>query len=57
MRMIIADTDAKNENAIDFFKTLGFSPRSHHLWLAKTLHRPAKKDANQKQTQEATKQL
>lgn len=43
VRMIIADTEGDNKRAIAFFATLGFSPRSEHVWLAKTLQRPAKK--------------
>ena len=37
VRMVIADTDADNEKAISFFKALGFSIRSDHVWMAKTL--------------------
>ena len=37
-RMIIADTEGDNEGAIAFFKAMGFSRRSEHVWLAKTLH-------------------
>ena len=39
VRMIIADTEGGNEPAISFFEELGFSVRSEHLWLAKTLRR------------------
>jgi len=42
VRMIIADTEGNNETAIAFFEAMGFSPRSEHVWLAKTLPRPAK---------------
>jgi len=42
VRMVIADTDGDNAEAIDFFKAIGFSPRSEHIWLAKTLKRPVK---------------
>ncbi len=45
VRMVIADTDADNEEAISFFRTIGFSSSSRHLWLAKTLHRQVKKEA------------
>jgi len=45
VRMVIADTDGDNEGAIAFFKSVGFSTRAEHLWLAKTLHRKAKKAA------------
>jgi ribosomal protein S18 acetylase RimI-like enzyme len=44
VRMIIADTDAENEAAIAFFKAIGFSISSQHVWLAKTLQRPNKKN-------------
>jgi len=43
VRMVIADTDAGNRGAIKFFEKLGFTERSKHIWLAKTLRRPAKK--------------
>ena len=42
VRMIIADTEGDNVGAIAFFKAMGFSLRSQHLWLAKTLMRRAK---------------
>jgi ribosomal protein S18 acetylase RimI-like enzyme len=40
VRMVIADTEAENEEAIAFFKESGFSLSSQHTWLAKTLRRP-----------------
>jgi ribosomal protein S18 acetylase RimI-like enzyme len=40
VRMVIADTEAENEEAIAFFKGMGFSLSSQHAWLAKTLRRP-----------------
>jgi ribosomal protein S18 acetylase RimI-like enzyme len=40
VRMVIADTEAENEEAITFFKRVGFSISSQHTWLAKTLRRP-----------------
>jgi ribosomal protein S18 acetylase RimI-like enzyme len=40
VRMVIADTEAENEEAIAFFKGMGFSVSSQHAWLAKTLRRP-----------------
>jgi ribosomal protein S18 acetylase RimI-like enzyme len=43
VRMVIADTDVGNKGAIAFFETLGFTDRAKHVWLAKTLRRPAKK--------------
>jgi ribosomal protein S18 acetylase RimI-like enzyme len=45
VRMVIADTDGDSEGAIAFFKGVDFSTRAQHLWLAKTLHRKAKKAA------------
>ncbi len=42
VRMVIADTDADNEEAVAFFKTAGFNLSSRHVWLAKTLRRPAR---------------
>ena len=43
VRMVIADTEGDNEEAISFFEAMGFSPSRQHLWLSKTLRRPAKK--------------
>ncbi len=43
VRMIIVDTEAENEGAVTFFQKIGFSPRSQHVWLAKTIRRAAKK--------------
>jgi len=42
VRMVIADTEADNEDAIAFFKTIGFSITEKHVWLGKTLRRPAR---------------
>lgn len=42
VRMVIADTDADNEVAIAFFKSIGFTVTSRHVWLAKTLRRTKK---------------
>jgi ribosomal protein S18 acetylase RimI-like enzyme len=42
VRMVIADTEGDNEEAISFFKAIGFSPRSEHIWLAKTLRKRVK---------------
>ena len=39
VRMIIADTDGDNEEAIAFLNRMGFTPRSRHMWLSKTLRR------------------
>lgn len=44
-RMVIADTEGDNEGAIAFFNALGFSSRTPHLWLSKTLKRRSKKGA------------
>ena len=48
VRMVIADTDADNKGAIAFFKTLGFTDRAKHVWLAKTLRRPVKRASKEK---------
>jgi RimJ/RimL family protein N-acetyltransferase len=40
--MVIADTEAENEQAIAFFKKIGFANSSQHVWLAKTLRKPNK---------------
>jgi len=45
VRMIIADTETENEEAIAFFKTIGFSPARRHVWLAKNLRRSANTDS------------
>jgi len=42
VRMVIADTEAENEQAIAFFKKMGFANSSQHVWLAKTLRKPNK---------------
>lgn len=42
-RMVMADTEASNKEALAFFRTLGFSRTRQHLWLAKTLRPSAKK--------------
>ena len=42
VRMIIVDTEGDNKRAIAFFKAAGFDERSKHVWLAKTLRRPAR---------------
>ena len=44
-RMVIADTEGDNEGAVAFFKVVGFSSRTQHLWLSKTLQRDSKKAA------------
>lgn len=46
VRMVIADTEGNNRGAISFFEALGFSVRSEHMWLAKTLRRQAKASAS-----------
>jgi len=49
VRMIIGDTQGDNEEAIAFLKAMGFTSRSQHVWLAKTLRRrPTKKAAKTK---------
>ena len=37
VRMVIADTQADNTGAINFFEVMGFSPHTQHVWLTKTL--------------------
>ncbi|MDO8473824.1 MAG: GNAT family N-acetyltransferase [Dehalococcoidia bacterium] len=41
-RMVIADTDANNSEALAFFNAMGFSPDGQHVWLTKTLPRAPK---------------
>jgi ribosomal protein S18 acetylase RimI-like enzyme len=48
VRMVMADTEAGNRDAIAFFKTLGFSSTRQHLWLAKTLKGTVRKQGNRK---------
>jgi ribosomal protein S18 acetylase RimI-like enzyme len=54
VRMIIADTEGDNKGAIAFFNSLGFSARGQHLWLAKTLRRPAKRTIKPERTPAST---
>ena len=42
VRMVIADTEADNKEAIAFFKATGFALSAKHVWLGKTLKRPVK---------------
>jgi ribosomal protein S18 acetylase RimI-like enzyme len=44
-RMVIADTEAENDDALAFFDSLGFSISRRHVWLGKTLHRNTRKKA------------
>ena len=46
VRMVMADTEAGNREAIAFFRALGFLRARQHLWLAKTLRPPGKKKDN-----------
>ncbi|MFW6056466.1 MAG: N-acetyltransferase family protein [Chloroflexota bacterium] len=39
VRMMIADTVVENENAIGFFRDLGFNTSGRHVWLTKTLRK------------------
>ena len=48
VRMVIADTDAGNGRAIKFFEMLGFTDRARHIWLAKTIRRPIKRNSEEK---------
>ncbi|MBE0480754.1 MAG: GNAT family N-acetyltransferase [Dehalococcoidia bacterium] len=43
VRMIIADTDRDNREALGFFTAINFSLRAEHIWLSKTLRRPPRK--------------
>ena len=52
VRMIMADTEATNKEAIAFFKALGFSSTRQHLWLAKTLKGPAAKRGSRRVNQQ-----
>jgi ribosomal protein S18 acetylase RimI-like enzyme len=48
VRMIILDTDAENAPAISFFKAIGFTDSSQHVWLVKTIRRPNSETENSK---------
>jgi ribosomal protein S18 acetylase RimI-like enzyme len=48
VRMVMADTEAGNKEAIAFFKTLGFSSARQHLWMAKTIKASAKKHGSRR---------
>lgn len=39
VRMVIADTDSNDEQAIRFFEKLGFLDRKQHLWMIKSLRK------------------
>jgi ribosomal protein S18 acetylase RimI-like enzyme len=39
VRMLIADTEGDNKEALAFFGSLGFTSQTPHLWLSKTLKR------------------
>ncbi len=45
VRMVIADTEFDNKEAISFFKEMGFALSAKHVWLGKTLKRPVKSNA------------
>src|SRR5438034_2646867 len=40
-RMMIIDTEGTNVPALKFFKAMGFSKGSEHVWMTKVLRRPA----------------
>ena len=54
VRMVMADTEGGNEEALAFFNELGFSVRGEHVWLAKTMRPRAKKDATNVQASPST---
>ena len=54
VRMVMADTEGGNEEALAFFNELGFSVRGEHIWLAKTMRPRAKKDATNVQASPST---
>ena len=39
VRILLVDTDAKNENAIQFFERLGFGSKNHHVYMTRNLTR------------------
>lgn len=41
-RMIIADTDSEDREALGFFNRMGFSVSGNHVWLGKTLQKAGK---------------
>jgi ribosomal protein S18 acetylase RimI-like enzyme len=52
VRMMIADTDGDNEEAIAFMEAVGFTPSAQHLWLTKTLQGSVRKPAKEEQPAE-----
>ncbi|MFW6103333.1 MAG: N-acetyltransferase family protein [Chloroflexota bacterium] len=47
VRMMIADTVVENENAIGFFRDLGFNTSGRHVWLTKTLRKEDGRDGHE----------
>ncbi len=43
VRMLIADTEGDNKEALAFFGSLGFTSQTPHLWLSKTLKKSRRK--------------
>jgi len=47
VRMLIADTVVENEQAIGFFRSLGFNTSGRHVWLTKTLRKENGREAQE----------
>lgn len=39
VRILLVDTDAKNQNAIEFFERMGFGSKNHHVYMTRNLTR------------------
>lgn len=48
VRMMMADTEEANQDAIAFFRSMGFAVRGEWVWLTKTLPRTPKRRIGQK---------
>ncbi|MDD5190995.1 MAG: GNAT family N-acetyltransferase [Dehalococcoidales bacterium] len=48
VRMVIADTDAENLQAIGFFSSLDFTTSAEHVWLTKTIQRKQEQQKREK---------
>jgi ribosomal protein S18 acetylase RimI-like enzyme len=49
-RMLIADTEEDNDEALAFFNAMGYSLYGRHVWVSKTLRRRTKPSSYRKKT-------
>jgi hypothetical protein len=47
-RILLVDTEADNQRAIQFFRRHGFAQPKNHVWLSKSLTRTQKSDTKVK---------